>query len=784
MINILKNSYRSILTQRPYTFINIFGLTISLTCVILILLWIKAETGYDRFHSEYENIYRVNHFFKTPKRIINSGGINNPAGPEYKSILPVIEDYVRLNAINVNVKYQDNFYPINLVYADSNFFSMFDFPLLSGNPESCLSAPDKIVISRSAATKLFGDRYPVNNVVEINNKEFTVSGVAYDAPVNSSIKFEAVCLLSVLEKESYIGWDGGLHSQTFLKLVPDANIVELLDGIKEYMYEVINKRFISSGYEIVPYLQPLKDIHLGSDTDIDFTDLGSWRRIFSFSFVGLLILMTACFNYVNINTALSMKRAKEVSVRKIYGSGRKKLIILFISESGLSILFSLLLSLLLAKAILQYFNILVDSELSFSVLSGLEWVILSLLLWLICVFLASFYSAWYMSAIPPMAILRNVKGGKHRQLSRNLLVTFQFAVSISLIISCMVIYSQMKFIQRTDPGFSDENVIYSGLSAQSSERSEIIKERLKSVPGVRSVSRATGGMPGLHFTSNGYMVEGMENPLMANAVYVDKDYVTTMDINLKTGRNFMDNTNDLHNVIINETFVLTAAWDEPLGKTIERNGIEYKVIGVVKDFFTGSLHNKIQPLFMSLDNEWGAYRMIIYKLDAPLTADMKFRIEKIFKEEDPGQPVNMIILSESLRSQYDTERNLNIVFFILSMLAILISGLGLFGLATFSSQSRKKEIGIRKANGAIVLDIISNFAAELFLWILIAIVIATPVTIIIMKGWLTNFEYKVGISLWIIIISALITLLIGLLSIGFATYREAVRNPAETLRFE
>ncbi|HCC70418.1 MAG TPA: hypothetical protein DEQ09_04615, partial [Bacteroidales bacterium] len=775
MINLIKNTYRSIINQRPYSFINILGLTIGLTCVILIILWIKAETSYDRFHKDHENLYRVNHILRTPKRMMNVGGINDPAGPEFKSKFPVIDDFLRFSPAQVNLKYQDDFHAVNMVYADSNFFSMLDFPLLSGKKKSCLSASDGIVISRSAATKIFGDQYPVNKIVEINNLKYVVCGVAHDPPVNSSIKFEAVALLSILENESYIGWDGGLTCQTLLKLIPGTDTEKLLDDIKEYLFEVVNERFIKSGFEIVPYLQPLKDIHLGSDTDFDFGDNGSWKRIISFAFVGLLILMTACFNFVNISTALSIKRSKEVSIRKIYGSGRKRLIIFFITESGLSILISLFLSLLLAKAIFQYFNILVGSELNFSMITGLEWFIIIFLLWIVCVFLASFYSAWYLSAIPPMAILRIHTGGKRRQLSRNLLVTFQFTLSISLIISCLVIYSQMQFIRSTDPGFSDENVMYIGLSQQAAPRSEIIKERLLSVSGIRHISRTTGGMPGLNFTSNGYMVEGMDMPVMSNAVYVDKDYIQTMGIYLDEGRGFIDNKGDRFNVLVNNTFVNTVGWEEPIGKTIVRNNKEYKVIGIVKDFLTGSLHNKIQPLFISQFNEWGDFSVIILKLDASPTIDIKFQIEKIFTEEDPGNPINMVMLSESLRSQYDTERNLNIAFFVLSLLAILISVLGLFGLATFSSQSRKKEIGIRKVNGALVQDIIKRFSSELLIWILIAIAVATPLTILIMRNWLTNFEYKVGISIWLIIAGGLITLLIGILSISMATFREANR---------
>lgn len=781
MFKLIKNSYQSLINQRPYSIINIIGLSIGLTCVILILLWIKSETGYDRFYDDYERIYRVNNIMRTPNREMNMGGINAPGGPEFKANFPSIEDYVRYRLTYSDIKYADQFYRVDLVYADNNFFQMLNFPLESSDRTTCLSAPDKVVLSRSTATRIFGSDDPLNKVIEISNKPFVVSGVASDPPLYSSIGFDAVMQLSVLEQQSHVSWDGGLQCQTFLKLVPGADPQVLLADMKEYLYEAINERFLKSGFEIVPYLQPIKDMHLRSETEFDTIDKGSVKRIISFAFVGLLILMTACFNFVNISTALSMKRSKEVSVRKIYGSGRKRLIVLFISESGLSILFAIIISLLLSKTLLHYFNGLIGSELSFSILALHEWIILAIIMWIVCVFLASFYSAWYLSAIPPLSILRTVSVGKGRQLSRNILVTFQFALSISLIISCLVMYSQMQYIDEIDKGFSDENVVYLGLSGPASQRSGIIKERLQSVPGVVSVSQAAGGMPGMGFTSNGYHVEGIDKPIMSNAVYVDRDYISTMGIRLESGRDFINNTGDKYNVLVNETFVRTAGWEEPLGRTIQRNE-EYTVIGVVSDFLTSSLHNGIQPVFITLDNERSGYGVIILKLGAKFNNTIRSQIEKIYKEEDPDNPFALEVMNEVLREQYDRERNLNTIFFVLSLLAILISSLGLFGLATYSSQVRRKEIGVRKVNGALIGDIIRRFTGDLLIWIIIAFIIAAPVTVLIMKDWLTNFEYKTGISPLVVIAGGLAALLIGLASISLATLREAGRNPAETLR--
>lgn len=780
----LKNGYRAIINQKPYSLINIFGLTVGLSCVLLILLWVKAETGFDKFHEDHESIFRVSAIYKSPNRDMNMGMINAPAGPEFKARFPVIEESVRTRSSNTNLKYKEKFYPVNLLYTDTAFFEFFSFDLLTGKESSCLDAPDKIVLSRSAAAKIFGNESPLTKMVRIGENDFTVVAIAEDPPVNSSIQFEAVCQLSNLEKRAYVGWDGGLQCQTFVRLIDGVDMDQLGRDIDKLMFEVVNRRSMEHGFQTLPYLEPLAKIHLGSDTEFDSNAKGSWKRVLSFSFVAFLILLTACFNFVNISTALSVKRSKEVSVRKIFGSARRTIMIGFVVESGLAIFFSLLLALLLVKATLSYFNILVGVELTFSVLSSVEWIIVSLILFLSCTFLASFYSAWYLSAIATLTALRESAMGRRKQMSRNILVTFQFTLSISLIICCLVIFTQMRYVKGINLGFSRDNVVVINLNDVTAQRSEMIKERFLSLPGIVSVTRSAGGVPGLEFTSNGYKVEGVENPILTNAVYVDKEYITTLGMMIKMGRNFRDNLGDKYTAIINETFVIAAGWDNPLGRTIERNGIEYNVIGVIKDFHTSSLHNKIEPLLMTQVNEFGAFRQMIMKTEGVGLDDLKWDIEKIFTEEDPGSQLNYRLLSDSFDNQYLAEKNLNLIFLIMALIAIIISGLGLFGLATFATKSRSREISIRKVNGAMVHNILSRFYSELLIWIILAFLIAAPISSIIMNSWLTNFEYKTRISLWILLAGGLLTLLIGILSIGLATFREANRNPVESLRFE
>ena len=785
MIKILiRNGFRSLIKQMPYSFVNILGLTIGVASVLVLIIWVSVETSYDKFHKDQERLYRVSMIFKTPNKDMNIGSINAPAGPEFKREFPVIEEMVRIDPEKESAGYNNKFSQLDALYTDKTFFDIFSFDILKGDKKTCLESPQSIILTEKAVKKIFGSEDPLGKGIQISGYTFIVSAVAKDPPVNTNLQFECLLPFSIKENRSHVGWDGGLTCYTYLKLIKGSDPSKLEKQILEYMEGVINKKYREFGYQMIPYLQKISDIHLDSKTDSDMGEKGSRTQVFMFSGIGLLILLIACFNFVNISTALAFRRAKEVSVKKIFGSERKNIILFFVIESAIAIIISLILAFLLVKILLPGVTGMIGKDLKLTVIKPLEWLLIYASLFVFCTIFASFYSSFYLSSINPLALLSSINQGKRKQASRNILVVFQYAISIFLIICCLVIFSQMQYVKKSDKGFNEKNILMVNLNPKTSATYELIKNKFSSIPGVLSLTVSAGGYPGMGFTSNGYMPEGVQKPIMSNAVYVDENYLKTMEISLIDGRDFRNPKADSNKVIINKTFAKSLGWDNPSGKTISRNGIKYEVIGEVKDFNTSSLHEKIQPIFISTVNEWGKFENIIIKFQ-PLNISVVLKsAESIIKEIDPTSPFEYEFLEDSINSTYSADKKLNILFLVLSVIAIFISSLGLFGLATFSTQNRMKEISIRKINGATISDVFRKFNFELLKWILISFVIATPLGYFAMNKWLNNFAYKTTISLWLVIISGLFALAISLITVSWASNKAARTNPAETLRKE
>ena len=784
MINFLiRNGFRSLIKQMPYSFVNVLGMTICVASVLVLIIWISAETSYDKFHKDQHRLYRVALLIKTPNIQYNQGSINMPAGPEYKREFPVIEEMVRVDPKTASVGYNNKFSTLAVLYTDKTFFDMFSFDLKKGDKKTCLESPQSIVLTEKAVKKIFGTEDPLGKLILIAGNTFNVTAVATDPPVNTIFQFECLLPISIEEKQYHIGWDGGLTSYTFLRLIKGADPSQLEKQILEYMEGAINKSFRQFGYLLTPYLQKISDIHLYSTTDRgnDIGEKGSITKLYMFSGIGLFILLIACFNFVNISTALSFHRAKEVSVKKIFGSERKNIILFFFVESAIAISVSLLLAFILVKILLPIIAGMIGKDLVLTVIKLPVWILIFISLFLFCTIFASFYSSFYLSSINPLSLLSDINQGKRKQSSRNILVTFQFAISTGLIISCLVIYSQMLFVRKIDKGFDEKNLLVVKLSSKTSASYRLIEEKLSSVPGVISVTVSTGGRPGLGFTANGYQPEGVEKPVMLKALYVDENYLKTLNISLINGRDFRNIKVDSNKVIVNQTFAKMFGWENPIGKFISR-GTKYEVIGEVRDFNTSSLYDKTQPIFISTVNEFRDFEDLIIKFQPLHISDVLKSTETIIHEIDPSRAFMYEYLEDSINSSYALDLKLNILFLVLSVIAIFISSLGLFGLATFATQSRMKEISIRKINGATISDIFNKFNFELLRWILISFVIAFPVGYYGMSRWLNNFAYKTTISVWLLISSGLFTLAIGLFTVSWAANKAARNNPAEILR--
>ena len=781
---LFRNSLRSLVKQMPYSFVNIIGLTIGVTSVLMIIIWISVETSFDNFHKDKDRIFRIGLVMKTPNKEMNLPDINAPAGPEFGRTFPQIEKIVRFVNRRVSVIFQEKTTSLEVFYTDSSFFDLFTFDLSAGSKKNCLESSQGVVLTQSAVKKIFGAEDPLGKWVMISGARYVVTAVAKDPPVNTSLQFECLAPLSVVEKDSYVHWDGGLTCYTYLKLAAGADPGALNKQFIDYMEVAINKRFRQYGYLLTPYLLNIRDIHLNSDSEYDLGDKGSKTMVFMFAGIGLLILLIACFNFVNISTALAFRRAKEVSIKKVFGSDKKTIILFFITESAIAIFISLLLAFLLLKILLPVVSGMLSRTLTLTIIPAGSWILILSSLFVFCTIFASFYSSFYLSSINPLVLLTGVYRGTKRQVSRSILVTFQFAISIALIIVSFVINSQMKFIKRSDKGFNEKNILLVNMNSKTSGSYDLIKSKLSSLTGVISVAKSAGGLPGVEFTSNGYVVEGIEKPLMLNALFVDETYLNTMGMHLIEGRNFRNVKEDVNKAIINQTFAKSVGWTNPLGKSISRNSKNYEVIGLVKDFNTSSFYKKIEPLFMTTVLEWPYFETIIIKYQPGSVGRIIKSLEAILKEIDPIAPFEHEFLEDELASTYSNDQKLNMLFLILSVIAILISCLGLFGLATFSTQSRVKEIGIRKINGAMITDIFRKFNYELLKWILVSFVIAAPISYYSTNKWLNNFAYKTSVGFWVIIFSGLIAVTIGLITVTWAANKASRSNPAETLRKE
>jgi len=807
--NYLKVAFRNIGREKFYAAVNILGLAISIACCLVILVYLQDELSYDRFPERADRIYRV------------AGEINFGGNHTFYAVTPapmagaLVSDYpevessfrfrqwgnwlVRPEQTTVNTK-EDH-----VAYADSNFFQFFSVPVLSGDAAQALRAPDAVAISASAAKRHFGSDDPVGQTLVFDDEyRYRVGAVFEDIPKNAHFHFDFLLAMSGYEdSRSPIWLSNNYHTYITLKegADPAAFEAKFPSLFRKYAGPQVQQLLDKSIEEIeatgqgVHYtLQPLRDIHLRSDLTAELEPNSDIKYVYIFGSIALFILLIACINFMNLATARSSNRAKEVGVRKTLGAIKQDLIGQFLTESILMSVLSFILAVLIAEIGVRYFGALVGKTLNLPLsdplfLAGLAGAALLIGL------LAGAYPSFYLSSFMPVDTLKGkLRAGMRGGIFRNGLVVFQFVISIFLIIGTLIINEQLNFIRNKKLGFEREQVLLLHDAYALGNQRQTFKEQMEQLPGVRSASFSSYLPVRSSRSDNTMWPEGKmteTNSVSTQMWQVDEDYVSTLGMQLVAGRNFSrEMPTDSNAVILNQRAVDLYGFDDPIGKRISaftgpsndlNNITTYHVIGVVENFHYESLRENIDALGLFLNPSSG-YLALRYQSDDP--SALISQVEAQWRTMAPGQPFAYSFLDERFEAMYEAEQRTSGIFLLFAGLAIFVACLGLFALATFTAERRTKEIGVRKVMGASSFDIFTLLSSEFTRWVALAYLIALPLGWYFARQWLRDFEYQTSISFWIFAAAALIALLIALVTVSYQALRAAFSNPVEALRYE
>jgi putative ABC transport system permease protein len=798
--NYLKTALRNLWKRKSFSFINIVGLAIGMAVSFLILLYVLNEVTYDRFHANYANIYRIATKLDAQGRHFEVGSVPAPLGPALVDQFPEVVRAARLRESGTRiVAYEEKLYEEDKIFhADPDIFDVFTISIVRGNPESWLQAPFNMVVTEEMAEKYFGDADPIGKTVKVNNRyTYTVTGVVKKMPENSHFKFNMIGSLSTLEQlQRDLNLWMGFNYATYILLEGDPSLEEITQKYNSLLMANIPDQFKQLGAEVEIFLQPMRSIHLHSHLEGEMEPPGNPAFIRILTTIALFILLIACINFMNLSTAQSSRRAREVGMRKVLGAHRGKLIGQFLGESMLLSFISLAIAIILIYVLLPVFNQLVSKDLVFNpaqngvILLGLVGITV------LAGLLAGAYPAFFLSAFIPLEVLKaRFKAGKGHRFFRNGLVSLQYVISITLIISTFVIFYQLHHVKNRDLGFDKEQVAVISLRGQVSQKHDVFKNEILRLPGVVSAA-CSSTVPSRGRSETMFSFEGIDQKKQVFPIMeIDTDFLGTMGMELTAGRNFSpDYPSDNKAMILNETLVKHLGWDDPLGKTVsmmdlaeagspEKGFIEipYTVIGVVRDFHFESLHEKIRGHLMKMSGE---VSRISVKLRPGTIAGTLQSIENIWRQLEPAHPFPYVFLDDSFDRLYRSEQRMGQIFISFTLMAIFISCLGLFGLASFTADQRTKEIGIRKVLGASVSNVVVLLSRDFTKWVILANVLAWPVAYLVMNKWLQNFAYRISLAIWMFILSGVIALIIALFTVSTKALKAAVANPADSLRYE
>lgn len=793
------------LRQKGFSIINISGLTIGITCSLLILLYIQDELSYDKFHPDADRMFRIGFKGRLEGRQFMSAQTGPPVAKALQKEIPEVESTCRLASwATFPVRYEEKaFTEDKLLLADSNFFRFFNFTLLDGSPDSVLTGDAKLVITESAARRYFnykgpGDRTPIGKSLMLaQGYPVTVSGIAADPPMNSHFHFTMVLSLSSWDEARTGNWITG-RVVTYFKLRPGASIEAVTSRFDliieknvsqelEQFNRITLAEFKSQGNDLQFFDQPLTSIHLESQLSDEIEANSDIQYIYIFGSVVLLITVLACINFMNLSTARSASRAKEVGVRKSVGAQTGKLVIQFLLESYFYIVIAVLFSLFLLAILLPFFNLFTNKQLNLGVLFSPRYVFGGLIFTLVVGLLAGSYPAFYLTHFNPVEVLKGQLRAKLRSYGiRNFLVVFQFVISTVLIIATLIVYQQIRFLRQANTGFDKNNILNLLHTKNLGERGRAFKQELMKYPEISSASYANRLPPNVEWQSVFRQVGSSKEYFMA--VYeMDADHLETMRYSMAAGRFFSSQIpSDTNAIILNETAAkklgILAFHGEKLVTNYDHDGRKREVIGIIKDFNFQSFREPVQPLAVVMGPEPN-WEMAI-RLTKGDTEEKLALVRSFWKKFAPEAPFEYTFLDKNFEAKHKMDQKLGYISALFSALVIFIACLGLFGLAAFTAEQRTKEIGIRKVMGASENDIIVMINKDFLRPVLIANLIAWPLAGWIMNLWLEQFAFRISFPWTVFVFAALISLLVALVSISFQASRAASGNPVKSLRNE
>ena len=808
--NYLKIAFRNLARYKFISFINIFGLTVGLTCCLLILTYILHETSYDKYNTKADRIYRVTRSFNNKEGIVSLhlGAVAPPIGPLLQNDFPDIQAVTRLLPIGTTpMRYKEKiFNEKDIIFADNNFFRLFDVSLLRGNPSTALDDPSSIMLTEEVAKKYFGSDDPMNKVVRMNNQyNLKVTGIFRPFPSNAHLHPQILLSFNALKDSAIYGeknlrtnW-GNNAFYTYI-LLPEhypthnmeAQFPAFIDknmpndgapaGIKQSQYTKL-------------FLQRLTDIHLRSHLDEEIEENGDINRIYVFGAIALFILLIACINYMNLSTARSALRAKEIGIRKVAGAQRQEIITQFLSESVLLAYMAIILAALLTWTTLPWLNDVTGLNLSVQSLLKAQILLPLLLTPLVIGLLSGFYPALFMSSFQPSKVLKGLfkVGGGNISLRKVLVVT-QFAISIILIISTTIVFQQLGYMQKSSLGFDKDRIVTLNYSNGLDNTYEAFRNQLLENPNIREAARSSRIPSGRLLDEQGASTESGDSlrPVTADIKYlaVDHDFVKAYGIPIVAGRDFSrdyatDTTSFLLNVAATRALGLKTP-EEAIGKNFKYGNTKGRIIGIMNDFHFESMHQAILPLIMVIPTGPGSnsYSSISVKLAGNDINGALAHLEKTWKRFLPETPFEYTFLDDRFEKLYTSEQRQGVLFTSFAGIAIFIACLGLLGLSAFSISQRVKEIGVRKVLGASTGSLVQLLSVDFLKLVAIAAIIAFPVAWYVMHNWLRDFAYRISIQWWVFLIAGILAAAVALITISFQAIRAAIANPVKSLRSE